>query len=176
MNLFTGVMAAILVPLVAVVGFGVLWLAFRFKAVRARPVLFVILALAAAAAVTVGAAQISAAGGRPAKAQVVSKIDRLQWGRNALIPAVMHRLTILARLKEADGPETTINDIQIDVPGSRFDRLHEGDMVDVRVSAVGPFKTAHLAGGGTFLDLAPERSRGLIGLLAGLGGLCPASA
>ena len=171
MNLFSSVTAAMLVPLIAVLGFGALWLVFRFKAARSRPVLTVILALSAAATLAVAAVRLSAAGGQPAKAQVVSKVDRVLPGRNELIPTVMHRLTIIARLKDGGEPGSAISDIQIDAPASRFDRLHVGDVVDVRVSTVGPFKVAHLTGDSGILDLALERSRGLIGLLAGLGAI-----
>lgn len=161
MNTIAGAVVLCLVLLAPLVGYGG-FLIFRGLGLRlGRGGRFGGMAAAALAALAGLAAAGVLDGGQPTRAVVISRSETIKLARLELLPAVIHVLRVSVRpVGAGSGPVTLALD-----PG-HFDRLREGQIVLLKVSAIGPLRFAHLADAPGWMQLPVLEFSGLAAVAA----------
>jgi hypothetical protein len=102
-------------------------------------------------------------GGRLATGVVIQKRDAVQFARVELVPTVIHVLRVTVRLDAAAGAG---DELTLALDPGHFDRLHEGQAIPLRLTALGPLKFARLADAPGWMQFPTLELRGLLRLAA----------
>src|SRR5690242_10213345 len=84
---------------------------------------------------------LSFAGGHAETGIVAQKTETVQFGRQQLLPSVIH---ILRLRVDAGAAHDLAGQMTVAPDPRQFDALRQGDRVRLQVSALGPFRSAHL--------------------------------